>query len=339
MFRERNARAKGGDNVMIDVMPAIIGKSNPRPGHLASERNTIFGNLEPLTDGTIAPPKSDIYCGVHAGELSRPVRDALGHHIMPSTMQHRPLAPNFFVEIKGPDGNSSVAERQIRYDGAVGARGMHSLQSYGEEGDHGDKDHEDETQGEQGEQREQGGAYDGQAYTFSSCYHAGMLQLYAHHPTTSAMAGPQGSSAHVAYHTTELRSFAMKDSRETFVHGATAFRNARDLAKQHRGRFIQAANEAVDKRTSRVSRVFEDIAEAQGERDEGEEEEEKAEERERVATLGDDPLLPTPVTSSLGTSAPGSTLLKQAKRRHSSSSAAVSASPSPAPKRFRHSYS
>ncbi|KAM5349209.1 hypothetical protein ACJZ2D_017209 [Fusarium nematophilum] len=34
----------------------------------------------------------------------------------------------------------------------------------------------------------------------------------------------------------------MTDSREAFVEGATAFRNARDLAQQNRNNFIQAAN-------------------------------------------------------------------------------------------------
>ncbi|KAB5536157.1 hypothetical protein GE09DRAFT_342160 [Coniochaeta sp. 2T2.1] len=41
---------------------------------------------------------------------------------------------------------------------------------------------------------------------------------------------------------TKLRGFDITDSRETFVQGATAFRNARDLAQRHRDRFIQAAN-------------------------------------------------------------------------------------------------
>ena len=41
----------------------------------------------------------------------------------------------------------------------------------------------------------------------------------------------------------------MTDSRETFVMGATAFRNARDLALSHRRSFIQLANAETDRAT------------------------------------------------------------------------------------------
>ncbi|KAH7309038.1 hypothetical protein B0I35DRAFT_515389 [Stachybotrys elegans] len=44
------------------------------------------------------------------------------------------------------------------------------------------------------------------------------------------------------YHMTKVRGFDMTDSRETFVQGATAFLNARDLAQRHRDAFIHAAN-------------------------------------------------------------------------------------------------
>jgi hypothetical protein len=92
---------------------------------------------------------------------------------------------------------------------------MHSLRNYGE--------------------KEPG--YDGNAYTFSSIYHGGTLQLYAHHataPTTDG--GPPG------YHMTQIKAYAMTSDRDTFVQGATAFRNTRDLARQCRHNLIQAAN-------------------------------------------------------------------------------------------------
>jgi hypothetical protein len=41
---------------------------------------------------------------------------------------------------------------------------------------------------------------------------------------------------------TQLKAYALTSDRETFVKGATAFRTAGDLAKEHRDRFIQAAN-------------------------------------------------------------------------------------------------
>jgi hypothetical protein len=40
----------------------------------------------------------------------------------------------------------------------------------------------------------------------------------------------------------QVKAFAMTSDRDTFVQGATAFRNARDLAQRYRDEFIQAAN-------------------------------------------------------------------------------------------------
>lgn len=114
---------------MVDVIPTILGKG-ARPQAL--QRNILFNNLIPLTDGTITQPKPDIYYGARPKELSRPIRDALGHYIMPSTIQGKPLAPNFFIEVKGPNGSAAVATRQVRYDGAIGSRAIHSLQNYEE---------------------------------------------------------------------------------------------------------------------------------------------------------------------------------------------------------------
>jgi hypothetical protein len=210
-FRRNNTLAKDEDDVLANVVPTILG---PNQASNPSARNTIFGNLEPLTDGTIAPAKPDLYYGASPEELSRSIRDELEHHIIPSSMHDKPMAPNFFLEVKGPDGSAGVATRQARYDGAIGSRAMHSLQNYG---------------------REQS-QYDGQAYTFSSTYHDGLLKLYAHHPTGSTDGGPPG------YHITQIKAYAMTSDRDTFVQGATAFRNTRDLARQHRHTFIQAAN-------------------------------------------------------------------------------------------------
>ncbi|KAH7113469.1 hypothetical protein B0J13DRAFT_460818 [Dactylonectria estremocensis] len=211
-FRESNARAKDEDDVKADVIPTISG---PRQANHLLARNTVFGNLEPLTDGTLAPANPDIYYGAYPDELNRSIRDELAGHIIPSTMEDKPMAPNFFLEVKGPDGSAAVATRQARYDGAIGSRGIHSLQNYGRE----------EPQ------------YDDQAHTYSSTYHDGTLKLFAHHVTAPTMSGGRPE-----YHMTQLRTFGMTDTRHTFVQGATAFRNVRDFAKRHRDGFIQAAN-------------------------------------------------------------------------------------------------
>ncbi|KAL1863063.1 hypothetical protein VTK73DRAFT_6488 [Phialemonium thermophilum] len=214
-FQENNARAKDEDDVLADVIPAIIG---PRQNDHPFARNTVFGNLEPLTDGTIAPAHPDIYYGAYPEELDRSIRDRLSGHIVPSTMLDKPMAPNFFLEVKGPDGSAVVVTRQARYDGAIGSRAMHSLQNYDQEEP----------------------SYDGVPATYSSTYHDGTLKLYAHHVTA-----PTHQDGPPEYHMTQVKGYAMTSDRETFVQGATAFRNVRDLAKQHRDRFIQAANAAA----------------------------------------------------------------------------------------------
>lgn len=211
-FRQNDAQAKDEDDVKLYVVPTITGAKHINH---PSATNTQFANLEPLTDGTIAPAQPDMYYGAYPEQLDRSIRDDLGHHIIPSTMLDKPMAPNFFLKAKGPNGSLAVATRQARYDGAVGTRAMHSLQNYGAEEP----------------------VYDGKPYTFSSIYHGGTLKMYAHHATAPTTPGGRPE-----YHMTQLRTISMTDTRETFVDGATAFRNARDLAKQHRDTFIQAAN-------------------------------------------------------------------------------------------------
>ncbi|KAI0425023.1 hypothetical protein F5Y09DRAFT_322757 [Xylaria sp. FL1042] len=222
-FQEVNARAKDEDDMMAHVVPTILGPY--QPAH-PSTIKTMFTNLEPLTDGTIAVAVPDIYYGAGPGKLARPVRDELRHHIMPSTTEDKPWVPNFSVEVKGPDGSAAVATRQVRYYGAVGSRAMHSLQNY----------------------REEEPTFDGQAYTYSSTYHDGMLKLYAHHITA-----PTEEDGRPEYHMTQVKAYAMTSDRETFLQGATAFRNTRDLAKRHRDGFIQAANVKASQSKASVS--------------------------------------------------------------------------------------
>lgn len=136
--------------------------------------------------------------------------------IIPTKNADVPVAPNFLLEVKALKGGADVALRQALHDGAIGARAMHALQNYGEEHP----------------------GFDGNSYSYSSIYHAaGTLQLYTHHVTA-----PTAPGGRPEYHMTKLRGFDMTDSLETFVQGATAFRNARDLAQRHRNRFIQAAD-------------------------------------------------------------------------------------------------
>lgn len=211
-FRSSDSRAKDEDDVLIDVVPYITG---PNDGNHFAARKTVLGNLVSLTGSNLAPASPDLYYGARPESLDKDVRDALSHHVIPSRTEDKPMAPKFFLEAKGPDGSAAVAVRQAVYDGAIGARGMHSLQNYGEEGP----------------------AYDGKTHTISSTYHAGTLKLYAHHVTPPAAPGGRPE-----YHMSQVKAFAMTSDRDTFIQGATAFRNARDLAQRGRDSFIQAAN-------------------------------------------------------------------------------------------------
>ena len=159
-----------------------------------------FTNLEHLTDGTLVPGNPDIYYGARPEELDRRVRNEPSGYIVPSTQDDLPIAPNFFVAVKGPDGSLAVAGRQASYDGALGARGMHSLQSYGQEK----------------------AASGNNAFTITSKYHGGQLKMYTSHSQRN------GPGSRQEYYMHQLKGWSMTSDPETFRQGAIAYRNARD---------------------------------------------------------------------------------------------------------------
>ncbi|KAI1148203.1 hypothetical protein F4825DRAFT_434825 [Nemania diffusa] len=210
-FRQKN-KTKSEGTVMRNVIPLIAGSADiPNEGHLP------FTNLESLTNETTVKPAPDYFDGARMKDVHTQVRHDLTKTIIPTKHADVPVAPNFFLEAKAPRGGADVALRQAGYDGAYGAHAMHGLQNYGKEEP----------------------VYDNNAYAFSSTYHAGTgtLQLYAHHTTAPTTPGERPE-----YHMTQLDSYGMTGNPKTFVEGATAFRNARDLAERHRDSFIEAAN-------------------------------------------------------------------------------------------------
>ncbi|KMP10245.1 hypothetical protein CIRG_09926 [Coccidioides immitis RMSCC 2394] len=136
------------------------------------------------------------------------------------------MAPNFFLEAKGPDGSLAVAVRQACYNGALGARGIHSLQTYWQ----------DEP------------IDDNNAYTLTSTYHGGQLKLYTTHINK-----PGYTDGRSEYIMTQLKGWSMTSDLETFRLGASAYRNARDWAKEKRDQFIQVANERLFQERSQDS--------------------------------------------------------------------------------------
>lgn len=183
------------------------------------EGDILFTNLGPLINDTLTAVKPDLYYGVRLEQLDRRVRDESNGHIIPSTHYDLPIAPNFFLAAKGPNGTAAVARRQACYDGALGARGMHSLQSYGEAEP----------------------VHDNNAYTITSIYSDGQVKMYTSHLTQPT--SPQGRPE---YCMNQLGAYALTHNRETFRQGATAYRNAPDWTKEQRDRAIRRANERAN---------------------------------------------------------------------------------------------
>ncbi|EED22704.1 conserved hypothetical protein [Talaromyces stipitatus ATCC 10500] len=174
-----------------------------------------FGNFAPLTDGTLKPGNPDRYYGARPEQLRRDIRSELSGRIKPSTQDDLPILPNFLLAAKGPDGSLAVAGRQASYDGALGARAMHTLQTY----------------------KQEEPKFDNNAYTLTNIYHGGTLKMFTSHPSKTT------NSDRPEYYMTQLRSFALTDSIDTFREGATWFRNGRDWAKEQRENAIRRAND------------------------------------------------------------------------------------------------
>ncbi|KAK5086187.1 hypothetical protein LTR70_007432 [Exophiala xenobiotica] len=211
IFVQADADAAKEKQVTTSVIPIIegnIGDAKCVSGGIP------FTNLDPLTDGTLAPGNPDVYYGARPEQLDRRVRDELSGLIIPSTQHDLPVVPNFFLAAKGPDGSAAVAKRQAYYDGALGARGIHSLQFYCQESS----------------------SYDNNAYTISSVYHDGTLKMYTSHRHST------GPGSQPEYYAHQLNTWGMTGNVETFRQGAAAYRNARDWAKEQREEAIRQAN-------------------------------------------------------------------------------------------------
>ena len=218
-FVDLDANAGKEGQVKTNVIPIIAGTI--KDARTASGE-IPFTNLTPLIDNEhLAPGNPDFWRGAHPEDLERSARMDLLHTIVPSTQHDLPILPNHFLAAKGPDGTAAVAVRQATHDGFLGSRGMQDLRNYGRA----------EPQ------------FDGQARVFSHIYSNGQLHMFTNHPVEPKTAGGRAS-----YYMTHLRCFAMRDTLEVFVTGATYYRNSLDLAEEWRDEAISAANEVVAKR-------------------------------------------------------------------------------------------
>ncbi|KAF2973210.1 hypothetical protein GQX73_g433 [Xylaria multiplex] len=214
-FKRADTHASKEWQVISTVIPIIEGEV--RDSKCVSGQ-IPFTNLDHLTDRPLVPGNPDRYYGARPEQLNRQVRTELSKQIVPSTQHDLPIAPNFFLAVKGPGGSLEVAERQAFYDGALGARGIRSLQTYG--------DAELDS--------------DNNASTITSIYHRGTLKLYASHTLSPAIPGTSGG-----YMSTQIKAYALTGDADAFRTGAAAYRNARDWTRQMRDEAIKKANESL----------------------------------------------------------------------------------------------
>ncbi|EXL39968.1 hypothetical protein FOCG_17418 [Fusarium oxysporum f. sp. radicis-lycopersici 26381] len=214
-FQRADAHASKESQVIIDVIPMIEGNVGDRK---CAARQVPFTNLDHLTDGTLVPGNPDLYYGARPEQLDQKVRQELGGHIIPSTQHDLPIVPNFFLEVKGPDGSAAVAKRQLLYDMALGATGYDAIRSY----------------------KADAATYDNKAYTIGCTYQDGQLKMYASHPIEPFIPENKHGIA-----MTQLKAFALTNDPDTFRQGATAYRNGRDWAKLQRDQVIAQANERI----------------------------------------------------------------------------------------------
>ncbi|KAM3065768.1 hypothetical protein ACMFMG_010006 [Clarireedia jacksonii] len=242
-FVDKDAEARREQNVKTKVLPALLNAIGASEG---AEDDVPFTHIAPFADNnTKAVP--DYYYGAQPEQLDPTVRGALSSHIVPQPTYL--IAPNFFLEAKGPSGSTVVALRQACHDGAIGARAMHSLQTYGQ----------DEPD------------YDNNISAISTTYHAGVLKMYGH-----SAAQPNGPGTRPEYYMHQLDSWSMTGNKNTFLQGATAFKNAIDLTKEYRNTAITHANETAAQMAAQTNDDEEDEEEEQEE--EGENNEDKEDE-------------------------------------------------------------
>jgi hypothetical protein len=212
LFQQKNKDTVSERDIIGALLPFLCGNSD-----IPNGQNVLFDGLQAMIDGDLPVVQPAFYDGALPANIDKRVKDELGHFIIPSAVNsHLPAVPNFFMEVKAPNEDPDVAKRKACYYGALGARAMHKLQTY--------KEHP---------------FYDNEAYTITSIYDpaTGILELYVTHPTQ-----PISPSTSPEYHMTQIGSYVLTDGLDKYRRGLTAFRNARDFAKEKRDRFIEEAN-------------------------------------------------------------------------------------------------
>ncbi|POS82031.1 hypothetical protein EPUL_006515, partial [Erysiphe pulchra] len=183
-------------------------------------QDTTFSNLEGFTDATIeqralAKGTPDRCYGSPFERLCEEVREDLKSKVVPSPEETKPIAPNFFLKLKGPEGCQTTADLQARYYGALGERGQIALRSWGHDAS----------------------ILDGKAHTIACTYVSGMLKFYAIHAARSS-----DIDGRLEYFMHIIDGFPMDVTAFKFRNAIAAYQNLQDYAEEKRNEAIELAN-------------------------------------------------------------------------------------------------
>jgi hypothetical protein len=119
----------------------------------------FFTNFDHLTNGILIFDNPNIYYSARSEQFNRRVCDEFNNYIISLTQHDLPIAPNFFLAVKGTDEFLVMAGRQTNYDNALDARNIHNLQLY----------------------KQEKSIFDNNVYIISLSYHDNQLKIFTNH--------------------------------------------------------------------------------------------------------------------------------------------------------------
>ncbi|POS83525.1 hypothetical protein EPUL_003886 [Erysiphe pulchra] len=214
LFKRSIIRAKNESEVVKYLVPILEG------GILVENQGSkhiTFSNLEPLTDANIEQRAllegtPDRCYGSPFEQLCKEVREDLNSKVVPTAEKTNPIAPNFFLELKGPEGYQKTADLQAQHYEAWGERGQIALRSWGHDAS----------------------VLDGKAHTIACTYFSRMLIFYSIHAVKSL-----DIDVRIEHFMHIIDGFFMDAS---VFNAIAAYQKLQDYAEEKRNEAIELAN-------------------------------------------------------------------------------------------------
>lgn len=221
---EANANAATEPDIERDVVPAIVGRRHRLP----HSGNVSWTNMTSMTESLTVAPQPDLYYGARVGDIPKPVRDSVGHLIIPSTVPNAPASPHFILENKGPAGSLEVVKRQAAHSAAAAARGAFALENLG---------------------------VDVPVYHNKALAHAWTYTSSSGDLTQYVMrvSRPEPGSSQPGYHLTRVKTHHITETKEQFRKGVSAFRHCRDESHAKNQERLAKANERLRRLNEQAS--------------------------------------------------------------------------------------